>query len=66
MKPKLTVFQRLVRAAKRGTGMRLSEHDVFLLGGCFDHIRHIAAMDDEAMDKAPAYDPSAPTDKVGT
>jgi hypothetical protein len=46
-KKKRTPYQRIVRAAKRGTGCRLSADDCHLLGEMDDAIFTRAALDDE-------------------
>ena len=45
-RPKLTAYQRIARAAKRGAGVRLSADEVFGLARDTP-IRHRAEMDDE-------------------
>lgn len=47
MAKKLTVYQRLVRAAKRGGCLRLSANDVWQLGRMDDAISCRAEQDDE-------------------
>ena len=53
---KLTVYQRIVRAAERGTGLRLSADDCWALSRD-DAITTVASDDDEA--QAPGGDGDA-------
>jgi len=46
-RPKLTPHQRIVRAAQRGAGLRLSADEVFTLGVMDDAIVSAALNDDE-------------------
>lgn len=47
MKPKLTPHQRIIRASERGTGIRLTEEEVWILS-CDDAVASRAEWDDAA------------------
>ena len=57
----MTPYQRIMRAANRGTGVRLSAHEVLLLSLDIA-IDHAAANDDEDDERGPDTVPSKETD----